>query len=172
MNVRNGKIQSPFKVINGNQQNQQISQAKQVKNNQNEMIDHFAPQMPNNVNVLQPDTTYSTSLTGPINLGMYGPVGSAGWQFRKVYYSKPRQTFPIPETPINYLNFSSSNNDDLLSSQPLTYPHQLYPAKIPWANETGSECSLGCGAFGTCVDNFCQMKQVPKKTVFGINLTE
>jgi len=51
--------------------------------------------------------------------------------------------------------------------QPMMYPQQYYPAKTPWATETGRPCEGGCGAVGVCKDGFCTVKD-QYNTVFDI----
>jgi len=56
--------------------------------------------------------------------------------------------------------------------QPMMYDQQLYPAKLPWYNETGRPCSgdKGCGAVGVCQNGVCSVKDGPHDTVFDIRV--
>ncbi len=51
--------------------------------------------------------------------------------------------------------------------QPMMYPQQYYPAKVPWFPETGRPCEGGCGATGVCKDGVCTVKD-QYNTVFDI----
>ena len=51
--------------------------------------------------------------------------------------------------------------------QPMMYPKQYYPAKVPYYNETGRPCEGGCGATGTCQGGVCSMMD-QYNTVFDI----
>jgi len=51
--------------------------------------------------------------------------------------------------------------------QPMMYPQQYYPAKVPWYPETGRPCEGGCGATGVCQNGICTV-QDQYNTVFDI----
>ena len=53
------------------------------------------------------------------------------------------------------------------TGQPMMYPMQYFPAKVPWFPETGRPCEGGCGATGVCQDGVCQVKD-QYNTVFDI----
>jgi hypothetical protein len=58
------------------------------------------------------------------------------------------------------------------TGQPMMYPRQIYPAKMPYYPETGRPCngklsSMGCGSTGVCTDGICHMKD-QNNTVFNI----
>ena len=49
----------------------------------------------------------------------------------------------------------------------MMYQQQFYPAKQPWAPETGRPCDGGCGATGVCQNGICSMMD-QYNTVFDI----
>lgn len=52
--------------------------------------------------------------------------------------------------------------------QPMMYPTQYYPAKVPWYPETGRPCKEGgCGATGVCHNGVCTIRS-QNNTVFDI----
>lgn len=53
--------------------------------------------------------------------------------------------------------------------QPMMYPQQYYPAKVPWYPETGRPCEGGggCGATGVCQQGVCTVRD-QYNTVFDI----
>jgi len=60
---------------------------------------------------------------------------------------------------------------------PLLYQNQLYPAKIPYINDSvknvGRPCGEGnsdCGVFGSCVNGVCSINKAGDDTVFNLKL--
>ena len=61
------------------------------------------------------------------------------------------------------------------NGQPMVYPQQMYPAKLPYYNDSvanyGRPCKEpdGCGVLGACVDGVCKVKD-QNNTVFDIKI--
>jgi hypothetical protein len=95
----------------------------------------------------QPDSFVGRVPTVPIGNGYYG--GSPG-------------VYP-PNVPFNQ-GFN----------QPMTYPKQMYPAKLPYYADSvaqeGRPCKNGgCGVYGACVNGECTVK-TQKDTVLGVSI--
>jgi len=63
------------------------------------------------------------------------------------------------------------------TGQPMMYPYQLYPAKMPYyddsVNNIGRPCKEpnGCGALGACQNGICSIKDdVGSTTVFDLKI--
>lgn len=66
----------------------------------------------------------------------------------------------------------SPENYYQLPSTPHQFVKQIYPAKYPYANESGNQCiegsqTYGCGAAGECRNGVCQPRTY-NRTVFNI----
>lgn len=87
-------------------------------------------------------------------------------QFSKISQGSPKVQ---PQMNMRQPNAQQYYN---YGNTPHQFTNQYYPAKYPYANETGSTCvdgsvTNGCGAAGVCQNGVC--KPLPyKNTVFGI----
>ena len=122
----------------------------------------------------------------PVGSGYGVPLGARNLPPTLAWYHNYNPYhYPAPglhtdnSTPINYPNGysfvpSPSVYENNLQIQPLMYPNQLYPAKIPFYPRTGRPCDYfnapegNCGATGVCVSGVCQRKPTNGKTVFNI----
>mgnify|MGYP000343700962 CR=1 FL=1 len=101
-------------------------------------------------------------------VGMVPNVPIGGYQyppFPGYFY-----TNTIPNSPPNFPNYQSGP-----INQPIIYPNQMYPAKIPYyddtINQTGKVCGEAndCGVLGACQGVVCKVKR-SDNTVFDLRI--
>ena len=83
----------------------------------------------------------------------------------------------VPMSPIGnggYIPYGVPGQ--LPNGAPMLYRDQLYPAKVPYINDSvknvGRPCGegAGCGAFGSCLNGVCSIKKVDESTVFNMRI--